>query len=248
MKRSERLEQLQLTMSRGLLRLMCAKLLNSRDAMSRLDDDEKGDVGLTDTIGREQKMTTVNEAGLYSLVLGSRKPEAKQFKRWITHEVIPSIRKHGAYMTPDKIEEVLMNPDTIIQLAQTLKAEQEKNKQLAAKIEQDKPKVLFSESVATANTSILIGELAKIIKQNGVDIGQNRLFDYLREIGFLIKSGTSRNMPTQKAMEMQLFEIKESTVNMPDGTIKISKTPKVTGKGQIYFVNLFLKEKEKIEE
>lgn len=213
---------------------------NSRDALSRLDQDEKG-VVLTDTPGGKQKMQAVNEFGLYSLVLSSRKPEAKQFKRWITHEVIPSIRKHGAYMTPEKIEEVLTNPDTIIMLATTLKEEQQRRREAEKKIEQQKPKVLFANAVETSESSVLVGELAKILRQNGVDIGQNRLFRWLRENGYLCKQrGENYNLPTQYSMDLGLFEIKKRTINNPDGSVRVTRTPKVTGKGQIYFVNKFL--------
>jgi anti-repressor protein len=215
---------------------------NPSETLKRLDEDEVNSTEVIDTLGRKQNTNVVNEAGLYSLVLGSRKPEAKQFKRWVTHEVLPAIRKHGAYMTPEALEKVLLNPDTIIQLAQTLKSEQEKSRQLAATIETNKPKVIFAESVEASKTSILIGDLAKLIKQNGHDTGQKRLFEWLRDNGYLIKSGQSKNMPTQKAMSMSLFEVKESTVNNPDGSIRVTKTTKVTGKGQIYFINLFKKE------
>lgn len=209
-------------------------------AMTRtLEEDEKGMHNIQ-TLGGNQEMIVINEPGLYSSILRSRKPEAKQFKRWITHEVIPSIRKHGAYMTPEKIEEVLLNPDTIIQLATTLKEEQQRRLEAEQRLEQQKPKVLFADAVEVSKTSILVGDLAKIIKQNGYDIGQKRLFQWLRDNGYLIKSGNSKNMPTQKAMEMQLFEVKESTISNPDGSIRITKTTKVTGKGQMYFVNKFL--------
>jgi anti-repressor protein len=186
-------------------------------------------------------MTVVNESGLYNVILRSDKPEAKPFRKWVTSKVLPSIRKHGAYMTPQKIEEVLLNPDTIIKLATELKAEQEKRVALESKVEQDKPLVAFANSVSVAKTSILVGELAKLLKQNGVDMGQNRLFAWMRENGYLIsRKGTDYNMPTQRSMEMELFEIKESTISHGDGHTSISKTPKVTGKGQIYFINLFL--------
>ena len=186
-------------------------------------------------------MTVVNESGLYNVILRSDKPEAKPFRKWVTSKVLPSIRKHGAYMTPQKIEEVLLNPDTIIKLATELKAEQEKRVALESKVEQYKPLVAFANSVSVAKTSILVGELAKLLKQNGVDMGQNRLFAWMRENGYLIsRKGTDYNMPTQRSMEMELFEIKESTISHGDGHTSISKTPKVTGKGQIYFINLFL--------
>lgn len=186
-------------------------------------------------------MVFINESGLYSLVLSSKLPTAKKFKHWITSEVLPSIRKHGGYLTPDKIEEVLLNPDTIIRLATELKTEREKLANAEMQIEIDKPKVLFADAVATSKTSILIGELAKLIKQNGYDIGQKRLFNFLRENGYLVKrKGSEYNMPTQKSMNLGLFEIKERTINHTDH-VETVKTPKVTGKGQIYFLNLFFK-------
>lgn len=216
--------------------------------LDHVDDEDKDEVPIQDSIGRSQNTPIINESGLYSLVLSSKLPTAKKFKRWITSEVIPSIRKHGAYMTPDKLEEVLLKPDTLIQLAQNLKAEQEKRRALEAKVETDKPKVLFADSVEAAKTSILIGELAKLLKQNGINIGQNRLFQWLRQNGYLIRrQGSDYNMPTQRAMEMGLFEIKETTITHSDGHIHVSKTPKVTGKGQVYFVNLFLNGRAKTD-
>lgn len=207
---------------------------------SHVDAEDKGGWQITTQFG-DKETTIINESGLYSLVLSSKLPTAKKFKRWVTSEVIPSIRKHGAYMTPDKLEEVLLKPDTLIQLAQNLKDEQEKRRALEVKVEEQKPKVLFAESVEAAKTSILIGELAKLLKQNGISIGQNRLFEWLRNNGYLIKrQGSDYNMPTQRAMELGLFEIKETTITHSDGHIHVSKTPKVTGKGQVYFVNLFL--------
>lgn len=179
----------------------------------------------------------INESGLYSLVLSSKLPTAKKFKRWVTSEVLPSIRKHGAYMTPEKLEEALLDPDTLIRLATDLKQEREQRIAAQAKIETDKPKVLFADAVCASQSSILVGDLAKLLKQNGVDMGQNRLFAYLRDNGYLMKRGSSRNMPTQKSMELGLFEVKESSITNPDGSIRITKTTKVTGKGQVYFVN-----------
>lgn len=221
---------------------------NQRDALSRHVDGEDKGVVKHDTLGGAQDLAVINESGLYSLVLSSKLPTAKKFKRWVTNEVIPSIRKHGAYMTPDKLEEVLLSPDTLIQLAQNLKFEQEARRAAEAKIEADHPKVLFADAVSASKQSILIGELAKLLKQNGVDIGQQRLFEWLRNRGYLIRrQGTDRNMPTQRAMEMGLFEIKETTISHSDGHISINKTPKVTGKGQVYFINIFLREYEKKE-
>ena len=218
--------------------------LDAASGARGLDDDEKG-LHNVQTHGGEQQMAVVNEPGLYSLVLRSRKPEAKAFKRWITHEVIPAIRKHGGYLTPQKVEEVLLNPDTIIRLATDLKAERERRLALEAENVKNAPKVLFADSVAASHTDILIGDLAKLLRQNGIEIGQKRLFEWLLENGYLIKQrGLSWNMPTQKAMELGLFRVKETTINKPDGSVQISKTTKVTGKGQIYFVEKFLSEKE----
>lgn len=207
-------------------------------------DEDKG-VTNCYTLGGTQNLTIINESGLYSLILSSKLPKAKEFKRWVTSEVIPSIRKHGAYMTPDTIEQAISNPDFIIKLATELKSEQEKRKQLEVKVEADKPKVLFADSVSTAKNSILVGDLAKILKQNGVDIGQKRLFEWLRGNGYLIKGGNSKNMPTQKSADMGLFEVKISTISNPDGSIRETKTTKVTGKGQVYFINAFLSKSER---
>ncbi|MEA4828940.1 MAG: phage antirepressor KilAC domain-containing protein, partial [Enterococcus thailandicus] len=205
--------------------------------LNSVDESEKQLI----TIGTISNVYTawfLTEDGLYEVLMQSRKPIAKEFKKQVK-EILRTIRKHGIYATDNVIAQVLENPDFGIKLLSQLKEEREKNKQLSTQVEQDKPKVVFADSVATSKTSILIGDLAKLIKQNGYDIGQNRLFEWLRENRYLIKSGSSRNMPTQKAMEMVLFEVKESTVNNPDGSIRVTKTTKVTGKGQIYFVNLF---------
>lgn len=212
----------------------------THDMVRGLDGDERG----TDTIrtpSGDQEMTTVTEAGLYACILRSRKPEAKEFRRWITHEVLPAIRRHGGYLTPEKTEEFLTDPDTIIQLATNLKEERARRVELEAKAEEDKPKVLFADAVSTARTDILVGDLAKILRGNGVDIGATRLFTVLRESGYLSrKKGMSWNMPTQKSMDLELFRVKETTVVHSDGHTSISKTPKVTGKGQLYFVERFL--------
>ena len=216
------------------------------DAVRKHIDVEDRGISKMETPSGAQETTIINESGLYSLVLSSKLPTAKKFKRWVTNEVIPSIRKHGAYMTPETLEKVLLSPDTLMQLAQNLKDEQEKRKALEQQIESQKPAVLFTGAVETSKTSILIGELAKMLKQNGINIGQNRLFEWMRQNGYLIKrKGTDYNMPTQRSMEMGLFEIKETAINNPDGSIRISKTPKVTGKGQVYFINLFLSKEEK---
>lgn len=209
------------------------EIKNARDAVARLDDDEKG-VVLTDTPGGQQKMNVVNEPGLYALVLGSRKPEAKAFKRWITHEVIPSIRKSGGYIAG---QSTMSDADL---MAKALLVAQRQIEQRDAQITEMQPKALFADAVSASKSSILIGELAKMLRQNGVDIGQNRLFEYLRENGYLCKSGAMYNCPTQRAMDMELFEIKETAIQHADGHVTINRTPKVTGKGQVYFVNKLL--------
>lgn len=202
-----------------------------------VDSEDKAGCQIATQFGIKET-TILNESGLYSLILSSKLPNAKKFKRWVTSEVLPSIRKHGAYMTDQTLEQALTSPDFLIQLATQLKEEKEQRKQLEAKVEQDKPKVLFADSVSASKSSILVGELAKILKQNGVDTGQFRLFAWLRENGYLIKrEGSDYNMPTQKSAEMGLFEVKQTIITHSDGHITTNKTPKVTGKGQVYFVN-----------
>lgn len=189
----------------------------------------------------KSKAIIINESGLYSLVLSSKLPSAKEFKRWITHEVIPAIRKHGAYMTEDTLEKALTSPDFLIQLATQLKEEKEKRLAAEKQIEMDRPKTIFADAVSASHTSILVGEMAKILRGNGVEIGQKRFFDWLRENGYLIRrKGTDYNMLTQRAMELGLFEIKEGSYVNGSGVNIITKTPKITGKGQQYFVNKFL--------
>ena len=229
-----------------------AKALSFSDphkaVVNHVDEDDSTVRPVTDSLGRTQQKKFINESGLYSLIFGAARqgnnPEiqekAKQFKRWVTSEVLPAIRQHGGYLTPQKIEEVLLNPDTIIDLAQRLKQANEEKAKLAAQIEANRPKVLFAEALETSGSSILIGELAKILKQNGINIGPNRLFEWLRQEGYLMKTKDERwNDPTQKAMELGLFEIKKRTINSPDGSVRTVKTTKVTPKGQIYFVNKF---------
>ena len=185
----------------------------------------------------------INESGLYALIFGSKLESAKRFKRWVTSEVLPAIRKHGVYA----VDELLNNPDMAIKAFTALKEEREKNKILQADNNRMKPKEIFADAVATSHTSILVGELAKILRQNGVNIGQNRLFAILREEGYLIKrKGTDYNMPTQKSMDLGLFEIKEGSYTDANGCNKITKTTKVTGKGQQYFINRFLPDRQEV--
>jgi anti-repressor protein len=211
-----------------------------RDAATRLDNDEREPV-LVDTLGGRQEMIAVTESGLYSIILLSRKPEAKKFKRWVTHEVLPTIRKHGAYVTPAKLEELMNDPDSWIKVLTALKEERAAKERLQLEATENKPKVIFADAVSVSEGTILIGELAKILKGNGIEIGQNRLFKKLRQDGYLIKrKGSDYNAPTQRAMELGLFRVKETAITHSDGHVTISKTTKVTGKGQQYFINLFL--------
>lgn len=190
---------------------------------------------------KQIEMVFIPEGDVYRLMARSELPGADKFESWIFDDVVPSIRKHGMYATENTVETLLNDPDTAIRILQEIKEERNKRKALEEKAEADRPKVLFADSVAASKNSILVGEMAKLLKQNGVETGQNRLFETLREKGFLIKrQGTDYNMPTQKAMEMGLFEIKETVVNHADGHTSVNKTPKVTGKGQTYFVNMFL--------
>lgn len=204
---------------------------------SHVDEDDKTTTLIQGTGSNyKSKVILINESGLYSLILSSKLPNAKRFKHWVTSEILPSIRKHGMYAT----DELINNPDVFIQVLQELKAERERKAALEAQAEANRPKIIFADAVAASHNSILIGDLAKLIKQNGVDIGQKRLFEWLRNNGYLMKSGASYNLPTQKSMELKLFEIKERTINNPDGSIRTTKTTKVTGKGQQYFINKLL--------
>ncbi|MFR6633421.1 MAG: phage antirepressor [Atopobiaceae bacterium] len=212
---------------------------NSRQALSRLDDDEKGVIS-TDTPGGEQQMQAVNEAGLYVLVLSSRKPEAKAFKRWVTHEVLPALRRDGGYMVARDDETPEETMARALLLAQgTMERQKRRIAGLEAENEEMRPKALFADAVAASDGTCLIGEFAKMLRQNGVDIGQNRLFAMLREDGYLGKAGQNRNVPTQRSMELGLFRIKETAITHSDGHVTINRTPKLTGKGQRYFLERY---------
>lgn len=209
------------------------KSLNN--AVSRhVDDDDKGVTEMM-TPGGRQNFVIINESGLYSLILSSKLPTAKQFKRWVTSEVLPNIRKTGGYIAgQENLSDSELMAKALLVAQRTI---EERNKQ----IETMKPKALFADAVSGSDTSILVRDLAKLLKQNGVDIGEKRLYKKLRDDGYLIKIGESKNTPTQKAMEMKLFEIKESVI-IVDGKSRVVKTTKVTGKGQTYFINRFLEE------
>lgn len=200
----------------------------------RLDEDEKGRTLIT-TPGGMQETWIVNESGLYHVILRSDKPEAAPFRRWVTNDVLPAIRKTGSYNAPQLTRSQL--------LATALIAAHEELEEKDKQIETMKPKALFADAVSASSQSILVGEMAKLLSQNGIQMGQNRLFAWMRENGCLIKDRkrTDYNMPTQKSMELRLFEIKETSIAHSDGHTSINKTPKVTGIGQVYFVNLFLR-------
>lgn len=209
-----------------------------RSAVSKKVEEVDRGVAEMETPSGKQNMTIINESDLYALIFGSKLESAKRFKHWVTSEVLPAIRKHGAYA----VDELLNNPEMAIKAFTALKEEREKNKRLQTDVDRMKPKEIFADAVSASKTSILIGDLAKILKQNGINTGQNRLFETLRKDGYLIKQkGSNWNMPTQRAMEMGLFEIKESTHIDGNGCNVTTKTTKVTGKGQQYFINRYLK-------
>ncbi len=213
--------------------------IRTNDAANSLDEDEKGYESIV-SLGGAQQTLIISEPGLYSLILRSRKPDAKAFKRWLVHEVIPSIRRHGVYATPQTVEAMLNDPETTIKILTALKEERAQRQALEARAVADRPKVVFAESIEVARTSILVGEMAKLIKQaTGHDIGQNRFFEWLRDHGYLHKSGSQRNMPTQRSIDAEWMEIKEGTRIGSSGECHITRTTKITGRGQIYFVNLF---------
>ena len=215
--------------------------------LKTIDEDEKIKIRPKQSLGlvtNNNEYWFLTEDGLYEVLMQSRKPIAKQFKKQVK-TILKTIRKHGAYMNEEVLEKALTSPEFLIQLATQLKKEKEQRAKLEKTIEVQKPKVLFAESVNASQTTILVNDLAKLIKQNGVNIGGRRLFEWMRENGYLIKrKGTDWNMPTQYSMELKLFEIKETTHTSADGQIRITKTPKVTGKGQEYFINKFLTERK----
>ena len=222
----------------------CLGLENISEALRGLDEDEKITLSNPDgnpRAGIPHQMNVVSEPGLYSLILRSRKPEAKAFKRWVTHDILPSIRRTGGYLAtkPDDTPESIMARAVLI-AQDTIKRLEDRNSELEGAVSEMKPKALFADSVASSTSSILVGQLAALIRQNGVDMGQNRLFEWMRGRGYLVSSGARRNSPTQKSLNMGLFEVKERAINNPDGSVRLTLTTKVTGKGQIYFVNKFV--------
>lgn len=215
---------------------------------NHVQPEDKGVYKLS-TPGGEQRMTVVNESGLYDLIFDasrqSKNPEvrenARKFRHWVTSEVLPAIRKHGAYMTDEKAYDITHDRSGAV-LADLLQQAADQLKAKDVQIAEMKPKALFADAVSTSNTSILIGQLAKILKQNGIDTGQNRLFAWMRANGYLGKRGDNYNKPAQKSMELGLMEVKERTVNNPDGSIRVTITTKITDKGQQYFINKIMKE------
>ena len=224
------------------------KILGLNDAHKvalRLEKDERNQIPVTDNLGRQQNTTIINEPGLYKVILRSDKPEAKNFMNWITHEVLPSIRKHGAYITSAKMEELMNDPDTWVRLIRTLQQERREKELLKNQIEKNKPKVIFCDAVSASDSDILVSEMAKILRGNGIDIGEHRLFERLRNEGFLIRrKGTDKNIPTQRSMNLGLFKITETAITHSDGHVTIAKTSKITGKGQVYFIKYFLAHKK----
>lgn len=217
------------------------KILGLRvDAVQSRLTDAPIRIGVTDSIGREQQMNFVNEKNLYKVIMRSDKPQAEPFQDWVCGEVLPSIRKHGAYMTNDTLEKALTSPDFLIQLATNLKEEQQKRIEAERKVTEAAPAVAFTNAVQSANNSCLIGELAKLIAQNGYSIGEKRLFAWMRDNGYLGKHGERYNIPNQQYVEQGLFELKKGVRSGNNGVLHTTITPKVTGKGQVYFVNKFL--------
>lgn len=218
-----------------------AVILGYRDAANmtrRLEEDEKGTRSVS-THGGEQQMAVITEPGLYSAILGSRVHEARAFKRWVTHEVLPALRREGGYMVArDETPEQTMARAVLLAQA-TIDRQKSRIAGLEAENEEMRPKALFADAVAASDGTCLIGEFAKMLRQNGVDIGQNRLFAMLREDGYLGKVGQNRNVPTQRSMELGLFRIKETAITHSDGHVTINRTPKLTGKGQRYFLERY---------
>ena len=214
---------------------------NPRDALAKhVKENHKSDgVAIRDSIGREQHPTIIDEAGLYSLVMRAKTDKAEAFQEWVTSEVIPAIRKNGGYIAgSENMTDAELMAKAVLVAQSTIQQRDQRIKELENDVQAAKPKVLFADAVSASDSTILIGDLAKILKQNGYNTGQKRLFQWLRDNGYLIKrQGADYNSPTQRSMEMGLFAVKESTVICPDGHTKVNKTTKVTGKGQVYFIN-----------
>lgn len=216
------------------------ELSNVGQALARLDDDEKSSITLNDGTPGNPNRAIVSESGLYALVLASRKPEAHEFKRWVTHEVLPQIRRTGGYIpTTDVDDDMTILAKAVMIGQRTMEAQKQRIAEQQTRIVELEPKARFADAVAASDGTCLIGELAKMLRQNGLDIGQNRLFEILRQDGYLGKAGSNRNVPTQRAMDLGLFRIKETAVTHSDGHVTINRTAKVTGKGQTYFIDRY---------
>lgn len=217
------------------------ELGNTTNALRALDEDEKTNFtncNVAQNGGRAPLI--ISEPGLYKLIMRSRKPEAKEFQRWVTHEVLPQIRKTGGYIpTTDADDDMTILAKAVMIGQRTMEAQKRKIAEQQTRIVELEPKARFADAVAASDGTCLVGELAKMLRQNGMDIGQNRLFRLLQADGYLGKSGSNRNVPTQRAMDLGLFRIKETTVTHADGHTTVSRTPKVTGKGQRYFINRY---------
>lgn len=214
---------------------------NTKDAIAKHVDDEDKLGAQIATSGKNRNMTIINEGGLYSLILSSKMPKAKEFKHWVTSEVLPAIRKTGGYIAgSENMTDAEIMAKAVLVAQSTIRQRDQRIKELESDVAAAKPKVLFADAVSASDSTILIGDLAKILKQNGHPIGQKRLFIWMRENGYLIKrQGADYNSPTQRAMELGLFKIKETAITHADGHVSVSKTTKVTGKGQEYFINKF---------
>lgn len=213
---------------------------NPTETVKMFDDDEFSTTEVIDSIGRRQQAYIISEPGLYKLVMRSRKPEAHEFQRWVTHEVLPQIRKTGGYIpTTDADDDMTILAKAVMIGQRTMEAQKQKIAEQQTRIVELEPKARFADAVAASDGTCLVGELAKMLRQNGMDIGQNRLFRLLQADGYLGKSGSNRNVPTQRAMDLGLFRIKETTVTHADGHTTVSRTPKVTGKGQRYFIDRY---------
>lgn len=221
---------------------------NTRDALHKhVDTEDKNTVAFHDGTSGNPNQTIINESGLYSLILSSKLPGAKKFKRWVTSEVLPSLRKHGGYIPgQENMSDEELLAKALLFADRKIKEKDQQIQQLTEKNEEMQPKALFADSVAASSNTLLVGELAKILRQNGVDMGEKRLFQWMRDNGYLMKrKGADYNMPSQRSMEMGLFRIKETVVSHSDGHTSVNKTPKITGKGQQYFINLFVSKKDK---
>jgi len=213
---------------------------NPTETVKMFDEDEFSTAEVIDSIGRRQQAYIISEPGLYRLVMRSRKPEAREFQRWVTHEVLPQIRKTGGYIPTTAADDDMTILAKAVMIGQrTMEAQKQKIAEQQTRIVELEPKARFADAVAASDGTCLVGELAKMLRQNGMDIGQNRLFRLLQADGYLGKSGSNRNVPTQRAMDLGLFRIKETTVTHADGHTTVSRTPKVTGKGQRYFIDRY---------